>query len=284
MGTRRGWPVYIALSVFLNAVIASAIDIPRTAPAPRETPPIRLNLASTAAQAAPALSPRPASAQTASEPIPVAPPPVMEKIVETVTRAPVQPVARRPNIPDPPAPPPPPIGSAQTAPPPAPPAVIEKAEKIEPVVKAVTRDPVAPAPRRPKAPGRPAPEPHKTAQTTTPPPQPQKDRARKVALLHGDQGRSASTVIHDANYRRQQPPVYPRRALELGQQGTVTLHAEIMLDGLPRGLKVAQSSGHKLLDSAALEAVRKWEFEPVRVNHKKVAGWMRVPVRFVIQH
>lgn len=98
-----------------------------------------------------------------------------------------------------------------------------------------------------------------------------------------NQAKQASTIIHEANYRRQTPPVYPRRALELGQEGTVTLHAEVTVAGLPRELKVAKSSGHRLLDMAALAAVKKWEFEPTNVNGNSITSWVRVPVRFVIQ-
>lgn len=92
-----------------------------------------------------------------------------------------------------------------------------------------------------------------------------------------------ATVIREAKYRYQKPPVYPSRALDLGQQGTVTIHAKVMTDGKPKDLKVANSSGHHLLDLAALSAVKKWEFEPMHENGHMIAGWVRVPVRFVIQ-
>ncbi|MEX0583882.1 MAG: energy transducer TonB, partial [Sneathiella sp.] len=84
-------------------------------------------------------------------------------------------------------------------------------------------------------------------------------------------------------YRHQIPPSYPRRALDLGQQGTVTLHAEVLPSGDPRELKIAKSSGHRLLDMAALAAVKKWKFEPTNVNGSAVVSWVRVPVNFVIQ-
>jgi len=104
-----------------------------------------------------------------------------------------------------------------------------------------------------------------------------------AGIPSNDQGKQKSTVIHEANYRNQTPPVYPRRALELGQEGVVTLHAEVTPAGLPRELKIAKSSGHRLLDMAALAAVKKWEFEPTHVNGGAITSWVRVPVRFVIQ-
>lgn len=93
----------------------------------------------------------------------------------------------------------------------------------------------------------------------------------------------AQTVIHEAKYRNRKPPIYPRRALELGQQGMVTLHVEVMPSGHPSRLRVADSSGYGLLDSAALRAVKKWEFFPTLVNDSATTSWVRVPVNFVIK-
>ena len=110
-----------------------------------------------------------------------------------------------------------------------------------------------------------------------------KIKAPKVASLEPNLGAKISNTIHEAKYRIQIPPIYPRRAFELGQEGTVILLAQVSLNGKPRVLEVEESSGHRLLDSAALAAVEKWEFEPVKVNEQSIVSWVRVPVRFVIQ-
>ena len=104
-----------------------------------------------------------------------------------------------------------------------------------------------------------------------------------VSIPTDDDGQQKSTVIHEANYRRWSPPGYPRRALDLGQEGTVTLHAKVGPNGRPGELKVAESSGYRLLDLAALSAVKTWEFEPARADGSIITSWVRVPVRFVIQ-
>lgn len=96
-------------------------------------------------------------------------------------------------------------------------------------------------------------------------------------------GAGVSSVVHKARYRKQKPPVYPRRSLELGQQGLVTIHAEILPNGIPSRLKIVQSSGHRRLDMAALSAVKKWEFDPGPNSQSSEPIWMRVPVRFVIK-
>ncbi len=94
---------------------------------------------------------------------------------------------------------------------------------------------------------------------------------------------SATSVIHEANYRKQTAPLYPQRAFELGQEGTVTLHAEVMTNGLPGALKVMESSGYRLLDTAAVAAVKQGEFEPTNVNGRAIVSWVKVPVNFVIK-
>lgn len=91
-----------------------------------------------------------------------------------------------------------------------------------------------------------------------------------------------TTIIQEAKLRRQTPPRYPRRALELGHQGIVTLHAKILPNGKPEKLKIAESSGYRLLDRAALSAVKKWQFEPTNMNGSAITSWVSVPVRFII--
>lgn len=107
---------------------------------------------------------------------------------------------------------------------------------------------------------------------------------RTAALASNKKAIEGPTAeIKEATYRKQTPPSYPRRALELGQQGNIVLHALIKPDGFPAELKIIDSSGHSLLDKAALAAVRKWEFEPTSKNGVIIASWVRVPIEFVIQ-
>ncbi len=106
---------------------------------------------------------------------------------------------------------------------------------------------------------------------------------RVTKSVSTDKGSSVSTVIQKAHYRERTPPVYPRRAYELGQQGLVTLHALVATNGLAKALKIESSSGHRMLDRAALAAVKKWEFEPPTQNGQKIQSWVSVPVKFVIR-
>ena len=84
-------------------------------------------------------------------------------------------------------------------------------------------------------------------------------------------------------YASNPPPDYPRQARRLGQQGTVLLKALVSATGRVEELEIAESSGVKSLDVAALKAVREWRFEPGRENGRAKAMRVRVPVRFELQ-
>jgi len=49
---------------------------------------------------------------------------------------------------------------------------------------------------------------------------------------------------------------YPRRAAELGQEGSLLMRFTILKDGRLGGIKLLQSSGYRLLDQEAIRAVR----------------------------
>ncbi|HWQ60672.1 MAG TPA: energy transducer TonB [Negativicutes bacterium] len=77
-------------------------------------------------------------------------------------------------------------------------------------------------------------------------------------------------------------PVYPERARQSGLEGTVVLKIQIMENGLPGHVSVYSSSGHDILDDAAVTAVRQWRFIPARVRDtgRAVACYTTMPVTF----
>ena len=60
------------------------------------------------------------------------------------------------------------------------------------------------------------------------------------------------------------PPRYPMLARRAKLEGSVLLHFRISRDGHIQHVEVRTSSGHALLDEAALAAVRTWRFSPAR--------------------
>jgi protein TonB len=70
-------------------------------------------------------------------------------------------------------------------------------------------------------------------------------------------------------------------ALPSHVHGTVLIEATIGADGKVQDAKVLLSI--PLLDRAALDAVRQWEYEPSRLNGVPVAVIMNVMVNFTLQ-
>lgn len=75
-------------------------------------------------------------------------------------------------------------------------------------------------------------------------------------------------------------PRYPAQALRRGEQGTVLVSAEIGPDGVPSAVEVARSSGSRLLDRAAVDAVRRWRFRPAMADGRPTSGRVQVPISF----
>ena len=58
------------------------------------------------------------------------------------------------------------------------------------------------------------------------------------------------------------------------------VRAHITADGSIDEVQVQGSAGHPALDQAAVDAVRKWRFEPARSGTVAVAVWVVIPVEF----
>jgi len=77
-------------------------------------------------------------------------------------------------------------------------------------------------------------------------------------------------------------PIYPRAELARGIEGETLVWLRVDLSGSPVQVKVQRSSGNVNLDRAALDAVRKWRFEPAVRNGAAVEVEVTVPVRFSV--
>ncbi|MBN2122678.1 MAG: energy transducer TonB [Deltaproteobacteria bacterium] len=84
-------------------------------------------------------------------------------------------------------------------------------------------------------------------------------------------------------YRKNNPPVYPRVARRRGYEGVVLLEALVGREGDVKDLRLLGSSGHEVLDRAAMDAVKKWVFEPGRRGEEPVEMRVKVPVRFQLR-
>jgi len=78
-------------------------------------------------------------------------------------------------------------------------------------------------------------------------------------------------------------PRYPAAARRRGAQGTAVLSVHVDEHGRVSNLWLFESSGHRALDTAALQAVKDWIFEPGMQGGSTVAMWVNVPVRFELK-
>jgi protein TonB len=78
-------------------------------------------------------------------------------------------------------------------------------------------------------------------------------------------------------------PSYPSTARRLGIEGTSLLRVFVGADGRVTDIELDRSAGHPDLDRAAIDAVRRWKFEPGRRGSEPIGMWVRLPVQFVLK-
>jgi periplasmic protein TonB len=88
----------------------------------------------------------------------------------------------------------------------------------------------------------------------------------------------------DMKVNRRVDPVYPSASRRDGEQGTGQFRVLVDENGKPQDVQVLKSTGFPRLDTAALEAIRKWAFSPAQQNGQKVKSWTRVQVAFQLQN
>ncbi len=84
-------------------------------------------------------------------------------------------------------------------------------------------------------------------------------------------------------YEHNPAPRYPALARKRGIEGTVLLNVLVDRHGKVADLQIAETSGHKILDKAAIRAVERWIFSPGTTNNENTDMWVHVPVRFALQ-
>jgi protein TonB len=84
------------------------------------------------------------------------------------------------------------------------------------------------------------------------------------------------------DYAYNPQPDYPMLLREQGVGGVVWLRVWVDSDGHPGEIKLAKGSGYRLLDDAALRAVRLWRFVPAKQGAQSLASWVEFPIRFTL--
>ncbi len=88
----------------------------------------------------------------------------------------------------------------------------------------------------------------------------------------------------DGRYRDVLQPDYPSAARRLDMEGRVELRVLIGTDGRVKQAEVRKSSGHSVLDEAAIaHALKKWRYKPATEDGTPVESWTSVPVTFELK-
>jgi protein TonB len=91
---------------------------------------------------------------------------------------------------------------------------------------------------------------------------------------------AVSSGVQAAKLMRQVNPVYPPLAVKARIAGTVRLVAIIGRDGAIENLRVV--SGHPLLTTAAVEAVKQWRYRPTLLSNEPVEVITQIDVNFTL--
>ena len=77
-------------------------------------------------------------------------------------------------------------------------------------------------------------------------------------------------------------PPYPKIARQRGWEGTVRLSVLVEKDGVPYRVGIQQSSGHRVLDNAAVKSVKLWKFSPARSGELRFSSKIIIPIQFTL--
>ena len=190
-----------------------------------------------------------------AEPLPIAPEPEPQP----------EPQPEPPPVPQP-LPPPEPQPEPQPVPPPVPPP--------QPVPKPVPK-PAPQANRTESLPIRPRESSARPPVSSVPKPGGGGSTSGNPQLSTG--GGAGNTK---PRYRFNPQPSYPAESRQAHQEGRVLLVVDVNTDGNPTRVEIKQGSGFAALDLAALNAVRRWKFEPARKGGVSVEARVEVPVQF----
>lgn len=95
-----------------------------------------------------------------------------------------------------------------------------------------------------------------------------------------NQASAESEPIYNAEYLNNQPPSYPSQAKKDGVQGKVLLVVSVLENGLVADVSVSETSGYSILDNAAKNAVKGWNFIPAKRSGQAVVAKVIVPIEF----
>lgn len=91
---------------------------------------------------------------------------------------------------------------------------------------------------------------------------------------------SSSEIVYDAKNLGNPQPQYPLLSKRKGEEGTVLIRAFVDASGAASKVEIFKSSSFSLLDSAALEAIKKWHFVPAKRLGQYISSSVIIPINF----
>ena len=85
---------------------------------------------------------------------------------------------------------------------------------------------------------------------------------------------------YKASYLHNPKPDYPSVAKIRSWEGTARLRVKVSTKGTSDSVEVEQTSGHEVLDEAAIEAVKQWQFVPAKRGDTAIPSSVIVPIVF----
>jgi protein TonB len=184
---------------------------------------------------------------------------------------------------------------AEPAPEPAPKA--EPAPKIEIKPQPVAKKPVIKPERKPEFKPKVEPVPQPQAESTPPtqvqeaPPvsvdsyEPSAESKPVAAVPQAVEPQPAPEPVVEpprfgVAYLKNPPPEYPPISRRMGEEGRVVLRVLVSSNGKAETVEIDSGSGSKRLDSAAKDAVKKWQFIPAKRNNEAISAYVLVPLKF----
>lgn len=178
------------------------------------------------------------------------------------------------------APPKPVVEPPKPAPPPPPPPKVSKPKPV--LKKPAPVAPKAPAPEKQEAPDFAPFEPFKPAppQQSSPSATTNSTSTTPTANTASNNDQPVKAAGAKAGCIQVPKPIYPAIARNRGWEGRGVLLIKVSAQGVIESVAIEKSSGHEILDDAAIEAAKKWQCTPQKRGDTALDSRLVAPFNF----
>ncbi len=110
----------------------------------------------------------------------------------------------------------------------------------------------------------------------------QKAQSVSAAMVIPPSGQTSAKDNFPISDIRNPSPEYPEMGIFLGYQGDVIVRIKVSAKGESLGVEILRSSGHKILDDSATNALRKWRFTPSKHDNTPMNDSVIITVSYVL--